>query len=186
MTMSAPERERSVSVVSLPVRLAWLTAALWIVALKVALVAGFTPVELTTDVGYGLVYGLAAGLPIAALLAWTVRAGVRSNWASGIAASIVLGAVLYGSITTGLFSHILFRGGPWETEYVLYVHRNDPERRIERQVRHSPNPKSRFVQTRPLTPFLAYVEPVDPSRIQDPDNIGPDWTPGVDLLRYLK
>lgn len=186
MTMSASERESSVSVVSLPARLAWLAAALWIIALKAALVAEFTPVELTTDLGYGLVYGLAAGVPIAALLAWTVRAGVRSNWTSGIAASIVLGALLYGSMTTGLFSHILFRSGPWETEHVLYVHREEPERRIERQVRHSPNPQSRFVQTRPLTPFLAYVEPVDPSRIQDPDNIGPDWTPGVDLLRYLK
>jgi len=186
MTMSAPERERSVSVVSLPVRLAWLTAVLWVITLKIALVAEFTPVELTTDAGYGLVYGLAAGLPIAALLAWTVRAGVRSHWASGIAASILLGVLLYGSIITGLFDHILFRGGPWETEYVLYVHREDPERKIERQVRHSLDPEIRFVQTRPLTPFLAYVEPVDPSRIQHPENVGTNWTPGVDLSRYLK
>lgn len=186
MAKNALEHEPSVSVVSLPMRLAWLAAALWVIALKVALVAEFTPVELTTDGAHGIVYGLAIGVPIAALLAWIIRSGIRAQWMSGLVASLLLGAMLYAGVAAGLPGHVLFQSGPWETEDVLYVHRDDPERRIERQVRRSIGPQYRFVQTRPLTSFLAYVEPVDPARIQAPQNLSDNWRPGVDLLRYLR
>lgn len=160
----------SPSEVSLPVRLAWLGAALWIIAVKAVVVTTWTPVEVTAARGRLLIYALAIGLPFVPLLAVLVRSALRRRLRAGLASSAAAGLLLYALAASGLAATAWEARSSWQTHEVLYRHTDDPGRTIERQ-RRTPNGRAerRIVQTRPITAFLSYTEP---AQATDP---GPEW-----------
>lgn len=172
--------------VSLGGRLAWLGAALWVIAVKSAVVVEFTPIEFTSGRVVGLVYAVALGVPAAVLLGWVIRSGLRFAWKPGLVAALLLSAYLYGVVASGLLPHLVFTGSPWQTETVLYVHRADPDRTIERQVKYTIGRRYRFVQQRRLTSFLAYVEPVEFPEIRQREAMQPTWKPAPEADRFLR
>lgn len=172
--------------VSLPGRLAWLGAALWVIAVKSVVVVEFTPVAFTSERAFGLVYAVAFGMPAAVLLGWVIRSGFRFAWKPGLVAALLLSGYLYGFVASGLLPHVMFTSSPWQTETVLYVHRVDPDRTIERQVKYTIGRRYRFVQQRALTFFLAYVEPVEFADVRDSEAMQAEWKPAPEAGRLLQ
>lgn len=181
-----PQHVSSVGDVSLIGRLAWLAAALWVIAVKSVVVVEFTPVALTSERAFATVYGMAFGMPAALLLGWIIRSGLRFAWKPGLVAALLLSGYLVAVSTSGLLAHLMFTSPPWQTDTVLYVHRTDANRTIERQVKYTIGRRFRFVQQRTLTSFLAYVEPVEFSSIQQQASMQPEWKPAPGSGRLLR
>ncbi|PEN13950.1 hypothetical protein CRI94_07810 [Longibacter salinarum] len=153
--------------VSLSSRLFWLGAALWIVAAKTLVVVTWTPVEIVSPRVRLLAYGLALGLPCVPLVLVAARSAVFGQWRRGLIASAILGVLLTFVTASGITSAALRAAHSWETHQVLYRHRDEADRTIETQRRVSDaKGEYRTVQTRPITSFLSYTEPIvgDPSR----------------------
>ncbi len=172
--------------VSLTGRLAWLGAALWVIAVKSVVVVEFTPVALTSSHAFGLVYTVAFGGPLIVLLGWIIRSGLRFAWKPGLVATLLLSMYVYGLVASGLLAHLIFTSTPWETETVLYVHRTDPDRTVERQVQYTVGRRFRYVQQRAITPFLAYAEPVAFDEIREREPMQAEWRPTPESGRFLR
>jgi len=186
--MNVPQTEGPVSSgeVSLVGRLAWLGAALWLIAVKSVVVVEYTPVELRTDAVFAIIYGTVFGMPVAVLVSWIIRSGIRFAWKPGLIAALMLGAYLYGFTASGLLRHLMFASSPWRAETVLYVHRTDPDRTIERQVKYTMGRRFRFVQQRALTSFLAYAESVEFAEIREREAMEEEWQPTPASARFLR
>ena len=186
--MNVPQTEGRASSgkVSLVGRLAWLGAALWLIAVKSVVVVEYTPVELTTDAAFAMIYGTAFGMPAAVIVAWIIRSGVRFAWKPGLIAALMLSAYLYGFAASGLLSHLMFTSSPWRAETVLYIHQTDPDRTIERQVKYTAGRRVRFVQQRALMSFLAYAESVEFSEIREREAMEEEWRPTPASSRFLR
>lgn len=176
-------RSREVSIIG---RLAWLGGALWLIAVKSVVVVEFTPVAFTSGPVSGLVYTIAFGAPPAVLLGWVIRSGLRFAWKPGLIATALLSVYLFGVVASGLLDHLIFASTPWETETVLYVHRTDPDRTIERQVQYTIGRRFRYVQQRAITPFLAYAEPVQFSEIREREPMQDEWKPTPESGQFLR
>ncbi|NBC85210.1 MAG: hypothetical protein GVY25_03365 [Bacteroidetes bacterium] len=158
--------------VSLAARLAWLGAALWVIAVKAVVVVTWTPVEITVPRARLWMYAVALGLPCLPPVLVAVRSALAGHWRRGLIASAVLGLLLTGITASGAGSAAVDAAKRWETVEILYRHRTESNRTIERQRRaDGPGWEGRTVQTRPITSFLSYTEFVGD------DDPGPAWVP---------